>query len=123
MLTLLLEYPTSISSVTFNQAALSFIPQICIRFDPTDAGVVPKPGGNAGELVFEVPCEEGPSWPSSINWPECIVETCEGALPNWYTNFSAVDTTGVKVGEKVRYQCKDSTQVRRIHVGKNKLAN
>ena len=76
-----------------------------IRFDPNDAGV----SYIASEYVFEVPCEEGASWPGSITWPNCIVERCMGTSQPSITNFTSTDNGNVKVGEKVNYQCNVNT--------------
>ena len=80
------------------------------RFDPSDAGVV----FSVSDYVFEVTCQDGGTWPSSIAWPNCIVDECVAAsIPDLAANnFSVVDSKDVKVGEKLQYQCVDSSQVR-----------
>ena len=74
---------------------------------------------SGNDYVFEVTCQDGGgaangAWPSSIAWPNCIVDECVAAsIPDLAAkNFTVVDSKDVKVGEKLQYECVDSSQVR-----------
>ena len=63
---------------------------------------------------FEVACEDGGAYPSSISWPTCKVETCppEKLAATVIAGFTAVSSGAINVGEFADFACTDSTQAR-----------